>query len=398
MATPDPDTFSTEISDADQHYYESVDAFTRHLDPAYRRTIRWADVDGRKKLLIGDRLFKMIPNPTFDPIARPGTLAEYFQGKNHAGADAATLIGELEPIRPEYQNRDRRVATLDEQGISTVLLLPTLALGVEELLHDDPPALHAAFRAFNSWVDEDWGFNRDGRIVAPAVMTLVDPVEAEKDLAWVIEHGARAIAFRPAPVVGPSGSRSPADAAHDRFWAMAAEAGLLVAYHAADSGYAYQAANWGERTHFTGYKESPFTEILSLNIERPVFDTMAALVAHGLFDRHPTLRVATVELGSGWVRELLRRMAISYGKSPQAFQRDPVEAFREHVWVAPFQEDHLDELVGLIGADHVLFGSDWPHPEGVAEPRSFLSLLDGMAPDTVRRIMSDNLKGLLSVA
>jgi len=390
------DVNDLDVFDADQHFYEPLDAFTRHLDPAHRQAIRWADVEGRTKLLVGDRLFKMIPNPTFDPIARPGALAAYFRGENREGADTATLVGELEPIRPEYRRRGDRIAAMDRQGVTTTLLLPTLALGIEELLHDDPPALHAAFRAFNRWVDEDWGFARDGRIVTAAVMTLADPLQAEADLGWVLERGASCIVFRPAPVMGWGHQRSPADQAHDRFWAMAAEAGVLVAFHAADSGYSRQAADWGERTHFQGYKDSPLTEILSLHIERPIFDTMAALVAHGLFDRHPNLRVATIELGSGWVPELIRRMSISYGKIPQAFRRDPVEAFREHVWVTPFQEDHVAQLVDLLGADHVLFGSDWPHPEGIANPLDFIDQLAGLPDDDVRRIMGGNLRRLLT--
>ena len=35
--------------DADNHYYEALDAFTRHLDPKIGpRTIQWADIGGRK--------------------------------------------------------------------------------------------------------------------------------------------------------------------------------------------------------------------------------------------------------------------------------------------------------------------------------------------------------------
>jgi predicted TIM-barrel fold metal-dependent hydrolase len=175
---------------------------------------------------------------------------------------------------------------------------------------------------------------------------------------------------------------------------MAAEADVLVAYHAADSGYSRFAAEWGDHTHFQGYKDSPLTEILSLHVERPIFDTLAVLVAHGLFDRHPSLRVATIELGSGWVPELLRRMRISYGKIPRSFRKDPVESFREHVWVTPFQEESVSALVQLIGADHVLFGSDWPHPEGIAVPADFHEDVADLPPGDQRRIMSDNLREL----
>jgi predicted TIM-barrel fold metal-dependent hydrolase len=382
------------LFDADQHYYEAEDAFTRHLDPAFRSSLRWVEMDGRRRLLVGDRLFRMVSNPTFDPVAKPGALADYYRAKNTAGVNPKAMM-DMEPIRAEYRDREARLAVMDDQGVAGVLLLPTLALGIEEMLNDDPPALHGVFRSFNRWMEEDWGFARDDRITAPALVALVDPESAEKDLQWVIDRGARAICFRPAPVVGPLGSRSPADAVYDRFWSMVTDADLTVIYHAADSGYSRFAAAWGERTSFQGYKDAPLSEILSLHIERPIFDTLAVLVAHGLFDRHPRLRVASVELGSGWVAELLRRMGVAYGKMPRAFRRDPVETFCEHVWVTPFHEDHVDELVGRIGAEHVLFGSDFPHPEGIDEPRSFLAEIASLPVSQQRLITSDNLRQLL---
>lgn len=382
------------LFDADQHYYEAVDAFTRYRDPDFASAVRWIEVDGYRKLLIGDRLFRMVANPSFDPVAKPGVLADYYKAENASGAAPKALM-EMEPIRPEYRDRDARVAVMERQGVAGILLLPTLALGIEEILNENPPALHAAFRAFNEWLDEDWGFARDERITAPPLVTLVDVEQAEKDLQWMIDRGTRAICLRPAPVVGPFGSRSPADPLHDRFWSLVADAELLVVIHSGDSGYSRFAAAWGERTHFQGYKDAPFSEILSLHLERPIFDTMAALLSHGLFDRHPTLRIATVELGSGWVHELVRRLKIAYGKMPRAFTRDPVETFTDHVSVAPFHEDNVGELVALVGADRVLFGSDWPHPEGIREPRDFFADLAGVPVDEQRLITSENLRRLL---
>ena len=384
------------LYDCDQHYYEAEDAFTRHVDPSHASAIRWIQLDGYKKLLIGDRLFRMVANPSFDPVAKPGVLADYYKAKNADGVAPKAMM-EMEPIRDEYRDRAARVAVMDEQGVATAFLLPTLALGVEEILNDDPPALHAAFRSFNEWLDEDWGFARDDRIIAPPLVTLVDVEQAEKDLQWLIDRGTRTICLRPAPVSGPFGARSPADPLHDRFWSMVTDAELVLVIHSADSGYSRFAAAWGERTHFQGYKDAPFSEILSLHLERPIFDTMAALLSHGLFDRHPGLRIATVELGSGWVRELLRRMKIAYGKMPRAFTRDPVETFTEHVSVAPFHEDNVAELVDLVGADRVLFGSDWPHPEGIREPADFFADLAGVPEDQQRLITSDNLRSLLRI-
>jgi len=79
---------------------------------------------------------------------------------------------------------------------------------------------------------------------------------------------------------------------------------------------------------------------------------------------------------------------------PQAFGCDPVESLRDHVWVMPFYEDDLVELVDTIGADRVIFGSDWPHPEGLADPADFVDDLAGLGPDQQRMIMRDNLRAL----
>jgi predicted TIM-barrel fold metal-dependent hydrolase len=134
--------------------------------------------------------------------------------------------------------------------------------------------------------------------------------------------------------------------------------------------------------------------VLGIHIERKVFDTMAALVCHGVFDRHPTLRVATVELGAGWVPELLRRFQVAYGKLPQDFRGDPADTFREHVWVAPFYEDDMRILRDAMGVERLLVGSDWPHPEGLREPRAAVADFGVLEPDEQRRVLRENLREL----
>ena len=384
------------LYDADQHYYEDIDSFTRHLEPQFSYAFSWAtDDNGRRILTLGDKVFRMIKNPTFSPVAKPGALAEYFRGNADKTADARKMIGEMEPARPEYRTRGPRVPILDAQGVEGVIMLPTLALGVEELLWDDPIALHAVLRSLNTWIDEEWGYSWENRIFAAPVFSLVDPVSAEVELERVLALGAKVIAMRPAPIQAPTGFRSPADPAHDRFWSMCEEAGVVVAYHGADSGYAGYNARWGEKSSFGTFAQSAFAETLSLNIERPIFEQIAAMITHGLFDRHPRLRVAAVELGSGWVPELVRRLKLTYGKMPGSFQGDPVETLHDHLWIAPFHEDSLGSLAEAIGTDRIMLGSDWPHPEGLDVPSKFIEDLGTFSYDQQKQIMSDNLKGLL---
>ena len=93
--------------DADNHYYEAEDAFTRHMDPRYRkRGMQWAELEGRQRLLVAGKVNRFIPNPTFDPVARPGCLDEFYRGKRSSGGSLAEMFGELDPINPAYRNRD----------------------------------------------------------------------------------------------------------------------------------------------------------------------------------------------------------------------------------------------------------------------------------------------------
>jgi predicted TIM-barrel fold metal-dependent hydrolase len=381
------------IYDADEHYYEAEDALTRHLDRSLRHLVRWADIEGRRTLVVNGKLVTVVPNPTYDPVGVPGSLERYFRAENTGGTEIRDII-EMHRIQPEYRDREQRVKRLDAQGVELTWLLPSLGLGLEEMLLDDAEALYAIFRAYNLWLDEDWGYDRDGRIQTGPLISLVDPAEAEADMRLAIERGARFVTFRPAPVDVPGKPRSPGDPVHDRVWAMAAEAGVVVAIHAADSGYAKYLKNWGESGRYTGLKSSPLTEVMSVHIERPIFDMMAAMVCHGVFDRHPRLRVACLELGAAWAPELLRRLRVSYGKTPQLFGRDPVESFREHVWVAPFYEDDICGVRDAIGADRILLGSDWPHPEGLSEPRAWAPDFAPLTPEEQRKALRENLKEL----
>src|SRR6266567_2942557 len=99
--------------DADNHYYEAMDAFTRYIEPEYaKRGMQWAEIDGRTRLLVGGRVNRFIPNPTFQHLAKPGSLEQYFRGRNERGDSVVELFGELEPVDPAYRDRDVRLKVM----------------------------------------------------------------------------------------------------------------------------------------------------------------------------------------------------------------------------------------------------------------------------------------------
>ena len=381
--------------DADNHYYEATDAFTRYLDPKMaRRTMQWAEIDGRRRLLVGGKLNRFIPNPTFDPVARPGSLDEYFRGRNPEAKDIAALFGDLEPIRPEYRDRDARLAVMDTQGIDGCFLFPTLGVGMEEALADDPEATVAAFHAFNLWLDEDWGYSYRGRIFAAPMIPLVDVDAAVAELDDVLARDARIVCIKGGPAHTPSGLSSPGGRRFDPFWARVDEAGVTVGIHSGDAGYERLIGDWEPTGAFRAFNYSPLRIVLSA--DRPPYETMAALVCQGVFDRFPKVRVASIEAGSDWILPLVKKLKKVHGQMPTAFASDPVEALRRHVWVAPYYEDDLAAVKEAIGIEHLLFGSDWPHAEGLAEPRSFADDLaaQGFTDAEIRTVMCDNGRAL----
>jgi predicted TIM-barrel fold metal-dependent hydrolase len=380
------------LFDCDNHYYEAEDAFTRHMDPQFKkRGMQWAQINGRNRLLVGGKVNRFIPNPTWDPVSKPGALDEYFRGRNPKGADSRELFGDLDRLadHPEYLNRDARLAVMDRQGIQGAIFLPTLGVGMEQALRSDPPALVAAFRAFNRWLEEDWGFAYQERIFAAPYITLMDPDGAAAELQWALDHDARFIVMVGGPVVATGWGRSPADPVYDPFWSLANDSGVTVTYHGGDSIYSSYLADWGETSEMEAFRQNPFRTLLSANHHQ---DTFANLLAHGHFARYPNLRVASIETGCAWVFHLFEKLTKSYGQTPQAYPEDPRQTFRRHVSVSPFYEDELGRLRDLLGADHILMGSDYPHAEGLAEPGSYMKDLKNFNyPDEdCRLVMRDN--------
>jgi predicted TIM-barrel fold metal-dependent hydrolase len=134
-----------------------------------------------------------------------------------------------------------------------------------------------------------------------------------------------------------------------------------------------------------------------LQKKRLVHDFAATLIFHGLFQRFPRIRLAFIENGGLWVGPLLHDLQVVHAQNPGMFHKNPVDQFHENCWVAPFVEDDVGDLARHIPVERILFGSDWPHAEGVAHPRDFIGFLDGFSDADVRKIMADNARELTYV-
>ncbi|MCH1514101.1 MAG: amidohydrolase [Acidimicrobiales bacterium] len=378
--------------DCDNHYYEGEDAFTRHVpEEMQARVVQWAEVDGRKYHVVGGKLSKAVTNPTWNPIAKPGALHKYFRG-NPEGKNPMEYLKDREPLPAAYINRDARLEIMETQNLESIWLFPTLGVLYEELLKDDTQAVVALMKGFNRWIEEDWGFDYKEKIFASPYISLMDIDQAVSELEWCLEKGARTIVMRPAPVWTQEGQLSPGDPVFDPFWSRVNEAGITTVIHAGDSGYSSQ-----------GYAEDAFgssmtgryrPSIKAFSIERAAHDWLITMSMERMYTRFPNLRIASVENGADYLDMLFRKLKQQAKKSPSWFDEDPVELFRQHVWMNPFWEDNVYEIIELMGADHVIFGSDWPHIEGMPTPLDYLEEVKNLNDGDLQLVMRDNTRYL----
>ena len=385
------------VFDADHHLYETEDAFTRHLPAEHANLFRFTELNGRKKLLVRNVLTEFIPNPTFEVVARPGAHMAFYAADNPEGKSLRELTGEPMRCIPAFREPKARLELLDEQGVQACLLFPTLASLVEERLKDDPVLTMIAIRAFNEWLYDDWTYDYEGRIFATPIVTPCVLDDGIAELERVLDRGAKAVLVRPAPVAGLRGTRSPFLPEFDPFWARVEESGVIVALHASDSGYQDYLNTWeGSSGEYVAFKPKAFAYVADGG--RTIQDTLASAICHGMLDRFPGVRLMSVENGGQWVHNLARNLELTYKKMPKEFSQHPVETLRRNVWINPFWEESVKGLVDLMGADRVCFGSDFPHPEGLAEPTQFLSMAGDLSAAELERVMSANLAELLGVA
>ena len=108
-------------------------------------------------------------------------------------------------------------------------------------------------------------------------------------------------------------------------------------------------------------------------------------------------RSTTVENGSGWVRPLVDALGHSYAQNPGHYAEDPTAVLKRNVWIHPFHEEDPRGLISLIGSDRVVFGSDYPHPEGMSDPVAYVEELEGLPEEDIARVMGGNLAAVMKV-
>ncbi|MFI5046578.1 MAG: amidohydrolase family protein [Acidimicrobiia bacterium] len=394
------------VFDADNHYWEASDAFTKFRDREFlERGVEVREVDGVLRYVVDGQVFQGLPGPgDVHPRPLPGSFMDYFSGKL-SRAEFLASFNVAPADHPEWYDRDARLAVMDEQGVEATWLFPSQGVVLEPSMHKDLEVTIEVYRAFNRWVEDQWGFAYQDRIFGVPYLITSDPDQMVGELQWCLDHGARVVAIRHGAAVTPEGNRSPADPMFDGFWGLAQEAGVVVTSHdGADTTYSelgpLLSRVWGDGVNLGAHAEmgdnmrmhGGGSVMASLLKNRIVHDFSYILVAHRLFERFPRLKVAYIEHGCAWVPSVLQ--ALEYLGHGGEYEKNPKDEFIEHCWVAPFVEESVDELARHLPVERILFGSDWPHGEGFPEPKDFFDNVTNFSLVDQRRIMYENAREL----
>src|SRR5581483_2464524 len=136
--------------DADNHFYEAPDAFLRHGSPRVKRFVQWVEQGKKRFLLFGGTYAPGNPNPTFDPVARPGAFHETLKSLERGELPEGPRYGDLAPLDPAFMYRDARLERMDEQNVERMFVYPTLGYSCEHLFVDDWDLLYEFFHGYNA--------------------------------------------------------------------------------------------------------------------------------------------------------------------------------------------------------------------------------------------------------
>ena len=367
------------IYDADSHIMELPDFLKAYADPDIRDDIPEVSYSA-----------SLVSNEEVDVIMSQGGVhsAEHVQSMIDLGDKLIESSKEIQALGA-FNKQDRTTA-MDMLGFRKQLVFATHSVAFPFHPSTKKPLnlRYGATRAHNRHMIDFC--QSDDRLMGVGIVPLDDAELAYAELEFAIESGLEAIWV---PHRAPHG-KSPGHVDLEKFWALLAESGTPFLIHV--GGAPLQALKeWSNNGRaavkdWMGGGENVRTKDAAV-MHQPPETFISMMVLDGVFDRNPKLRGAAVELGAGWVPEMLKRLdwvSKIYGRVDESvrFERTPSQQLTEQMGFTPFPHEDVAMLIEQSNPDLYLFSSDYPHVEGGRNP---LGKFDGWL-----EAVSDEVKDL----
>jgi predicted TIM-barrel fold metal-dependent hydrolase len=363
----------TPVYDSDAHICEPTSVWTDYCDPAYRDLIVRTDIDaeGRDTMFMNGVDVRIavaqacIPGAYGDPTV---TWADITPGS-------------WDPVE--------RLKVMDDERLDAALMFPSVDLLAGDLKEPDVAAANA--RAYNRWM-ADFVSENPQRLFGMGVCPLQSVDAAVAEIAFMAEHGLTGLTFRPERYNGMALYSEEMD----RVWSAAEDHDLTVAVH----------GSFGVK--MPSFARTRYDNQFYVHMVCHPFEQMASvmeIVASGILDDHPRLRVGFFESGLGWLPYWLERLdehKQTMGHLVPRLKRDPTEIFSEQCFITmEAGEGEAFAQVADMGLAHtVVWGSDYPHydctyPESLAELEATFDHLD--RPDPFETVTYTNARRFMGL-
>ena len=373
--------------DADSHLMELPDFLRAHADPGIRDSL--PDIDFAN----GGRLTDDMELAARQRAHSPASVAEL------------TALGDDLIAGPKgYQalgafNASERSTALDLLGFAQQFVFATFSVGVAFDPTADLDIRYGAARAHNRGMAEFCA--GDDRLIGVALLPLDDPQMAAAEMTHALDLGLGAmwVPHRPA------GGASPGHSDLDPVWAQMAEAGVPFVLHVGGNPLQIK-PEWMDTgrpvpTDWLGGGENVRgKDMVALHQAAETF--VGVMVLDGVLARHPNLRGGVIELGAGWVPQMLRRLdqVVEIWKRSEpdlaALGDAPSQQITRQMAFTPYPFEDVGAMIRDSNENLYLFSSDYPHIEGGRNPLGrFNASLEGFDGHVLDRFYADNMADLL---
>lgn len=352
--------------DSDGHVLEHPDGMLEYAPSGFEDRIWHIETDAKgTEWCVYDRQ-RMLASG----LALAGTAGMTLEERERAQR------GELRytEVRPAAYNARARLADMDTDGIASAIVYPTMLLGIAGVR--DAEFAAAQCRAYNDWLSDHV---RDGedRLYGVAIVPQQDIERAAAEIRRVgSKAGIVGVMLRP----NPSEDWKPLHhEVYEPLWRAASDAGLAVGFHpflTAD----LPGACLGLRINRLGMSTLPAGPDDTINIDNIYFtqaisnpfdmmNTAAFLLAGGVCERFPDLRIVFLEANGGWIVPWLERLDHHhqiFSWDVPWLRHEPSEYFRRQCWISFDPDESALAFTAnspLVGADRIVWASDYPHPD-----------------------------------
>jgi predicted TIM-barrel fold metal-dependent hydrolase len=359
------------VADADGHIMEPGDLWKENLEPQYRDRamqvvrgndgIDYLEIDGSgSQVLTGSLGFL-------------GTLDEDAAWRRTAGKPE--LLNWEDCRSPGSRDPHARIEWMDEHGIDLAFLYPSLGLNWQTECGD--PDLAAAYcRIYNDWII-DFARPYPDRLIPIAMISLMDVQNGVDEVKRTAKLGGKGVYIFPNPPVNgiPYGEKY-----YDPFWAECQDLDMPIGIHVSSTpqytGHDLYKATFGNQGWWYGLMQKLDCQL-----------GFTTFFHGGVFDRFPRLKLGVVEAHCGWMPAWLDAMDAATRREPDA-NLLPSEYFKRQCWISGEPDEKAFSFTArMLGADRMVWGSDYPHGEGHTDPLAELKESLSTLPEHDQRLI-----------